>query len=414
MLSEQASSARSFRFAEQSESAPGPSERCLLARYAGAEIHGKLASSGRDAGCDKALLGRVKKVLNRQEEQAAYRILDASANRCREGLRVLEEQVRFRDNDAEMTRQLKTLRHELTSALGQLRLEEHLDCRDTPGDVGTAISTDSERTRSDWAGVRRANMKRVQESLRTLEEYSKLVEPGVSGQFEAIRYRSYEIEKQLERSENPRSIRLSKSRLYLLVQGDEPDQFFRDVANGGVDVFQIRDKQADDRELLERGRRLRALTRETDTLFIFNDRVDLALLCEADGVHVGQEELPVAAVKHLARNDLLVGVSTHSLQQARTAVADGADYIGVGPVFPSGTKDFTEFVGPDLVRQVEQEVKLPVFAIGGIDSQNLQQVCEAGGCRIAVTRAINAADNPGQAAVELKKNLENSGTLNSN
>ncbi|MBR9801674.1 hypothetical protein GYB59_08235, partial [bacterium] len=146
--------------------------------YAGAEIHGKLALSGRDAGCDKALLGRVKKVLNRQEERAAYRILDASANRCREGLRVLEEQVRFRDNDAEMTRQLKTLRHELTAALGQLRLEEQLDCRDTPGDVGTAISTDSERTRSDWAGVRRANMKRVQESLRTLEEYSKLVEPS--------------------------------------------------------------------------------------------------------------------------------------------------------------------------------------------------------------------------------------------
>ncbi|MFN3161051.1 MAG: thiamine phosphate synthase [Rubinisphaera brasiliensis] len=352
--------------------------------------------------------------MNRQEQRAAYRILDASANRCREGLRVLEEQVRFRDNDAEMTRQLKTLRHELTAALGQLRLEEHLDCRDTPGDVGTAISTDSERTRSDWAGVRRANMKRVQESLRTLEEYSKLVEPSASAHFEAARYRSYEIEKQLERSENPRSIRLSKSRLYLLVQGDEPDQFFREVAAGGVDVFQIRDKQADDRELLARGRRLRQLTRETDTLLIFNDRVDLALLCEADGVHVGQEELPVAAVRYLAGNDLLVGVSTHSLQQAKTAVVDGADYIGVGPVFPSGTKDFAEFVGPDLVRQVEQEVKLPVFAIGGIDSQNLQQVCEAGGRRIAVTRAINAADQPGRAAADLRKNLENSGTLNSN
>jgi len=350
--------------------------------------------------------------LNRQEQRAAYRILDASANRCREGLRVLEEQVRFRDNNTELTSQLKTLRHDLTAALNPLRLEEHLDCRDTPGDVGTTISTDSERKRSDWAGVRRANMKRVQESLRTLEEYAKLVEPAVSGQFETIRYRSYEIEKQLERNHAPHRERLSDSLLYLLVQGNEPEQFLREVAAGGVDIFQIRDKQADDRELLERGRRLRQLTRETDTLFIFNDRVDLALLCEADGVHVGQEELPVEAVKQLGGNDLLVGVSTHSLQQARTAQADGADYIGVGPVFRSGTKDFAEFVGPGLVRDVVQEVSLPTFAIGGIDGQNVQQVCEAGGTRIAVTRAITAAANPKASAAELKEKLEKIGTRN--
>jgi thiamine-phosphate pyrophosphorylase len=146
---------------------------------------------------------------------------------------------------------------------------------------------------------------------------------------------------------------------------------------------------------------LRDKTRATGALFIMNDRPDIALLADADGVHVGQDELPVADVRQLVGPDRLIGVSTHSLEQARQAVADGADYIGVGPTFPSTTKQFAGYPGLELVRQVSREVTLPAFAIGGITAENVPQVLAAGCRRIAVSHAILGAADPAQAARQL-------------
>jgi thiamine-phosphate pyrophosphorylase len=134
---------------------------------------------------------------------------------------------------------------------------------------------------------------------------------------------------------------------------------------------------------------------------MINDRPDIALLYKADGVHVGQEELEVRDARRIMGPDRLVGVSTHNIAQARQALSDQADYIGCGPTFPSGTKDFDHFPGLDFLRQVAAEIPLPAFAIGGIKLDHLPQVFEVGFTRIAVSGAITSAADPPAAARSL-------------
>jgi len=170
---------------------------------------------------------------------------------------------------------------------------------------------------------------------------------------------------------------------------------------GEVDVIQLRDRSADDRTLISRARAGTEIARRLGKVFIMNDRADLALAADTDGVHVGQEELPVADARRIVGNRL-VGVSTHSIQQALDAVKDGADYIGCGPVFSSKTKCFTEFVGTEFLTQVVDEIQIPAFAIGGIDLTNVDQVIRSGMHRVAVTGAIRDSDNPVEVAQQLK------------
>lgn len=347
-------------------------------------------------------------------ELGLYRILDAAANRAREGLRVVEDYARFVLNDPFLTEQLKQLRHELASATQLLPAAALLQQRDTLHDVGTTLNTASEGQRQNSAAVLTANWKRLQEALRSLEEFSKPFPDSPASQFEALRYRCYTLERALAVNQSSKT-KLQHARLYLLLDCLANQGHFRELASkliaAGVDVIQLRDKQADDRTLLERGLMLRQLLREhagthgVAPLLIINDRPDLAVLCDADGVHVGQEELPVAAARRIVGPDLLIGVSTHSLEQAQQAVLDGADYIGVGPTFPSQTKDFAIFPGLDLLRQVAASVSLPAFAIGGIHAGNLASVLETGFHRIAVGSAILAAADPVSACRELAKGL---------
>jgi len=351
----------------------------------------------------------------RKQEDSVWRILDASANRCREGLRVVEEYVRFHLNDGLLTEHLKTVRHRLQTALQPLQPEQMLAARNTAADVGTQIMLDSERQRGQLQAVVQANCKRVEESLRTLEEYGKLLDPGAAASLEALRYRFYELEQQLWLSGKiSRNQQLTAAVLYLLIDGqagtDATLQTVQRAIAGGVGIVQLRDKQLPDRDLLKLALELRAVTAVSGTLLIMNDRPDLAVLSGADGVHVGQEELSVAQVRRIVGPEMLVGVSTHSLAQAEQAVQEGADYLGVGPVFPSRTKQFDEWVGVELLGQIAAEISLPWFAIGGILPENVAEVCQAGGSRVAVGQGVTGADDPQAAACQLSKILRNSGT----
>ncbi len=332
---------------------------------------------------------------------AVWRILDAAANRAREAVRVLEDYARFALDDRHLTQRLKTLRHALAAALSRLPATSLQAARDTVADVGTSLSTPSEATRADLAAVLVANGKRLQESLRSLEEYAKLVDPAVAEQCKSLRYHSYTLERSLQTAMRSAGT-LEHAQLYVLIDGRESETAFVKLAQeliaAGVHVLQLRDKRLDDRTLLARARRLRELTRDVSTLFIMNDRADLAQLAEADGVHVGQEELSVAEARRIVGPDCLVGLSTHSLEQAQQAVLAGADYIGVGPAFASQTKQFAAFPGLELARAVAAEISLPAFVIGGITLDNLPQVLASGASRVAVAGGILAADNPGQAA----------------
>ncbi len=329
----------------------------------------------------------------------AYRILDAAANRAREGLRVVEDYVRFTLDDRHLTSLLKSWRHRLTEVLSAINSHELVASRDTPRDVGTTITTRREGLRASLIDVVRANFKRVEEASRTLEEYGKVLSSELGRRLEALRYELYTIEKAVVLTHAARE-RLAGRALYVLVSSDlcphGSGPVIAAALAGGAGIIQVREKKMSDRELVTYGRLVRQWTARAGALYIMNDRPDLALVTEADGVHLGQDDFSVREARRIVGPSRLIGVSTHTLDQARQAVLDGADYIGVGPVFTSSTKSFQQLAGLDLVRQVAAEVTLPAFAIGGISLDNIDQVLAAGGRRIAVSSAICGAEAPAE------------------
>lgn len=348
--------------------------------------------------------------MNEETRSSVYRILDASANRAGEGLRTMEEIARFVLDDSKLTSEFKSQRHGLAGALKAISRVSLLKARNTGGDVGTEITGAGEYLRADLADVVAAAAARTQQSLRVLEEYTKTIGPEISAELEQIRYRCYTACAAIElrvvtRSEN---CRLHSSSLYVLMSCGSSHSNFQakveELLGGEADVIQLRDRSADDRTLISRARAGTEIARRLGKVFIMNDRADLALAADTDGVHVGQEELPVADARRIVGNRF-VGVSTHSIQQARDAVKDGADYIGCGPVFSSKTKCFTEFVGTEFLAQVADEIQIPTFAIGGIDLTNVDQVVRSGMHRIAVTGAIRDSDDPVGVAEQLKSVL---------
>jgi thiamine-phosphate pyrophosphorylase len=329
------------------------------------------------------------------------RILDASANRAREALRVLEDHARFVLNDATLCEMAKSMRHDLTRALLELGPPGLLESRDTLGDVGTKIEGTGEYTRLSLTDVLAAAARRLGEALRSLEEFGKLVHPLLGERIEAVRYRSYTLEWALSLGGKAQA-RLKEARLYVLLTGANCaaslEWTIEQAAEGGASVFQLREKSLTGRELLARARDVRRWTRKAGALFIVNDRPDIARLAEADGVHLGQDDMGVRDARRILGPDALVGVSTHDETQVRQAVLDGASYIGVGPTFPSATKSFETFAGLEFVRRATELTGLPAFAIGGINAGNVAEVAAAGARRVAVSQAVAGADDPRLAA----------------
>ncbi|MEX2175174.1 MAG: thiamine phosphate synthase [Pirellulaceae bacterium] len=350
---------------------------------------------------------------------AAWRILDANLNRATEGLRVVEEYCRFRLADRHLSERCKQLRHDLVTALAGLPgkdMQAMLHAaRETQQDVGTQIETVQEGRRESLGQLLAANWQRVEQALRVLEEYSKLLAPAVGATIEALRYRAYTLAKAGTISADSQH-RLEHARLYVLLDGGSSEQEFAERARAlvaaGVHVIQLRAKTLADRELLARARVLRSVIDETPPapspeprtpnprpLLIINDRPDLAVLARADGVHLGQTELTVLDARQIVGPELLIGISTHTIGQARQAVFDGANYLGCGPTFPSGTKQFDQFPGLAFLRQVADEISLPAFAIGGITASNLPDVLATGIRRVAIAGALaTTSDIPAEVA----------------
>ena len=343
------------------------------------------------------------------DRSRALRIVDAAANRTREGLRVLEDYARFVLDSRPLTDQLKQIRHDLAAALQCIDSAELIAARDTAEDVGTSLTSMAESQRESLTAVATAACKRVQEGFRTLEEFGKVLSSHMAEQFKQLRYRSYIVEQQWV-ADQQTSRRLAGRSLYLLATSSrcpgDLDEAVRLACVNGVGVVQIREKEMPDRELLEHIRRLRPIVKDNGALLIVNDRPDLAVLAEADGVHVGQEELSVRDARRIVGTERLVGVSTHSIEQARRAVSEGADYLGVGPTFPSRTKTFSELAGLNFVRQVADEITRPWYAIGGITLDNLPDVIAAGATRVAITDAICGSDSPGEVTARLRDLLD--------
>lgn len=196
-----------------------------------------------------------------------------------------------------------------------------------------------------------------------------------------------------------RSDRLRRARLYLVCHA-VPDRFLHAVLRGGVDIVQLRVKAAAEQEILNAGRRFAAACAAHDALFILNDRPDLVHAVDADGVHVGQDDAPVEQARADVGPDRIVGLSTHSPEQIDAAT--GVDYIGVGPVHATPTKPGRPAVGLELVRYATAHARVPFFAIGGINPDNVELVRRAGATRVAVVRALTDGEAPERAARTLR------------
>jgi thiamine-phosphate pyrophosphorylase len=205
-----------------------------------------------------------------------------------------------------------------------------------------------------------------------------------------------------------RSKRLQSARLYLVCD-EQGDEFLHAALRGGVDLVQLRMKHAPDGAIQAVGRRFRGICDEHDALLIVNDRPDLAAAADADGVHLGQDDVPVDQARRMLGADRLVGLSTHTPAQIDAAGSLGVDYIGVGPVNETPTKPGRPAVGLELVRYAAAHASLPFFAIGGISALNVRPVRAAGARRVAVVRALTEAADPETVAHELRTALTRSG-----
>lgn len=173
--------------------------------------------------------------------------------------------------------------------------------------------------------------------------------------------------------------------------------------DGGADVIQLRDKERSSRELVQVGRELRGITRKTGTLFIVNDRLDVALACEADGVHLGQDDMRADVARQIAPPGFIIGVSVGTIDEAVRAESQGADYLAVSPVFSTASKyNAGPGRGLDVLREIRQSVRIPVIAIGGITKNNVQEVIAAGADGVAVISAVAGSADIAGAAREIR------------
>lgn len=351
-------------------------------------------------------------------DPVVLRALDANLNRSTEGLRVLEDLLRFADADAHLLTDLKSLRHDLESSFSGALWIEMLANRDVANDRGTTIEGANESHRAGVIDLVRANGGRIKQSLRSLEELVKSIDSSIGKRIEQVRYRFYELEQRIAFQLDRRQ-RIANSRLCVLVDEAEDEATFRskvsDLVAARVGLLQVRIKEKPVEFILKRIAIARELTSGAATQLIVNDRLDFAIATGADGVHFGQEDLPLKQVPAYVRNRLLIGVSTHNLSQLDQAWRDGADYVGLGPTFQSATKQFDSFAGLEYLRQAaawsrEQAARtsFPMFAIGGIHLDNVADVLATGVNRIAVASAIWKQKDVGFAASQFVEILAKS------
>jgi thiamine-phosphate pyrophosphorylase len=309
------------------------------------------------------------------------RIIDANINRAVEGIRVIEEMARFILEDKKLTNELKAIRANVRRVIPAIRE------RDSEGDVGRESYTANEAKRITLLDVFSANIKRAQEALRALEEFSKLLNPQYGQKFKAARFKLYDLEKRLYYPIS-RKMKLDFS-LYVIT---DPMRDHLAVAKqaiaGGAKAFQLRDKIASKKQLLIWAKKIRQLAKKSGVTFIVNDYADIAKESGADGVHVGQDEKSIAKVRKVVGEDKIIGVSVENVRQAKKAQKSGADYVAVGPIFKTPIKAELKPVGLNVLRQVVKSVKIPVVAIGGIDALNISKIYQTGCKRAAVIRAV--------------------------
>ena len=343
-------------------------------------------------------------------ERAVYRIIDANFNRAREAIRVIEEFCRFALNSYPLTERAKQLRHELSAAIGKIDAGRLISCRDTLTDVGAGKTVDKQLARRNISDCFTASCKRLTEALRALAEMAQTQDKSVAETIERLRFAAYGLEKDIVLFSEP-SQKFKRVRLYVVITSTLPAEVIsltHKCVIGGADCIQLRAKGIEDDKLFAIAVEFVQICKEAAVLSIINDRVDIAVATGANGVHLGQNDLPVEQARKLQLAPLIIGKSTHSLEQLRAACKERPAYVGLGPVFATETKPTAKAVGLDYIRQATEKLAktgIGNVAIGGINLDNIEDVLNAGAGAIAVCSAVTKAADPTASCRALKEKI---------
>jgi thiamine-phosphate pyrophosphorylase len=344
-------------------------------------------------------------------ERFAYRIIDANFNRAREACRIIEDICRFALNNAALTAELKQFRHQLCTVISTLDSSKLLTARDTTADVGTTLQVQGQMTRADMNDSLTAACKRLPEALRVIAETLKPSEPDAARLIEQLRYRFYTLEKDIVLDWSTTQ-KFSKVKLYVIITNDQPCEILSLVSNcieGGADCIQLRAKGMPDDQLFATAQEMVRICRDSSVLSIMNDRVDIAVAAGADGVHLGQDDLPAEHARRIALTPLIIGKSTHSMDQLKKAIDEKPAYVSLGPVFSTGTKPYAEPVGLEYVSQATaylEDKGVAHVAIGGITPDNVAEVIRAGAKTVAVCSAVTQVPDVTGSCSNLKHKIE--------
>ncbi len=340
-----------------------------------------------------------------------YRIIDANINRACEGLRVIEDYIRFVLSDKRYSELAKQYRHKLRQIGVSLNPDNLLAGRAADADVGRDIPSPSDVSKTDSQAIVTASFKRVQEALRVIEEYCRLIEPQISKQVGNLRFEIYQLERDLLKI-LPRN-KFENVKLYLLIGSDVwPAEKIEEQAkmlfDAGVDCLQLREKKLPDREIFTLAERLAKIAHQREKIFIVNDRADIALACGADGVHLGQDDLPKLIAEKIINPNQIIGLSTHNIEQVEDAISLEPTYIAIGPAFKTATKPTEPVAGLEFIESAIAKLNaanIPEVAIGGINLDNIEKLLSIGVRRIAICSAILSSENPAEQTKKFQRLL---------
>ena len=334
--------------------------------------------------------------LDKNEKKTLFRILDANSNRCAEGLRVIEEIARLGMNDPDLAGEIKSLRHAVRHSVSAL-MDNSVKFRDSAGDVGKDLHSETEMARSSFGNVLRASFMRVEEGLRVMEEFSKLIQVEASRKFKRLRFRVYNLEKIFLGKAAQSGVMPAAPFLYAVVDRSivdttEVKEAARALCEGGVDIIQYRAKDMPVAEGLSDLSAILFEASKSNVPVVVNDDPFLAAQSGADGVHLGGSDPDPSTAREILGPDAIIGLTIYSLDQLNDKDLELIDYIGLGAVFPTGTKSDVEVVGTGFVRAARERTELPIVAIGGITHMNAESVFEQGADGIAVISALLNGD----------------------
>ena len=342
--------------------------------------------------------------INQPEDLRISQIIDANLDRAREGLRVLEDWARFGLGKEDFVIKIKNFRQ----ILGKNHLNIYKISRDHIKDPCRGLSHDEQINRKNPSKIISCNSARVQEALRVIEEFSRDHNNKLSKIASEIRYEIYNLEIELlnfnarERSK----LIISENNLYSITDHRENLlDIIEKILLGGVKIIQHRFKDGNDKDNLREAIEINYLCKKYNSLFIVNDRVDIALASNADGVHLGQDDIDITTARKLLGSSKIIGVSANNSNDISKAIKNGCDYIGVGPVFQTLTKKNKEPLGVEKIKALTKDINIPWFAIGGINKANISILKNYGIRKVAVVSGLLNSKDPREEAIIILKEL---------